>query len=154
MEKALRRTLDGGAFRHVPLTRSKVMRSVRSKGNRSTETRLRLALVRARVSGWVLHSDDLPGKPDFYFRRDNLAVFADGCFWHGCPACGHIPPTNRLFWATKISRNKNRDLAATRKLKSIGISVIRLWEHDIQSNLENCVREIRSKTLSTGDCVH
>ncbi|MHB8974086.1 MAG: PDDEXK family nuclease [Pirellulaceae bacterium] len=85
------------------------MRAVRGRGNKSTETRLRLALVRAGISGWRLHAKEVHGKPDFFFPAASLAVFVDGCFWHGCPRCGHIPKAHALFWRTKIDRNKHRD---------------------------------------------
>src|SRR5690242_4583024 len=112
MESVLRLTLKSRRFTRVPPARSHVMSAIRSSGNRSTELRLRLALVRAGIPGWKLHVTGLPGRPDFFFPRRNLAVFVDGCFWHGCPKCGHLPRTNHLFWKTKISRTKMRDMAA------------------------------------------
>ena len=85
MEKILRRELPGGQFRDVTPARSRAMAAVRGKGNISTEQRLRLALVRAGVSGWTLHTKSIVGCPDFYFAKQRLAIFTDGCFWHGCP---------------------------------------------------------------------
>lgn len=154
MEKALRATLLGGHFKRVPPARSKVMSSIRSQGNRSTEVRIRLALVRARARGWKLHFTGLPGKPDFYFLASGLAIFVDGCFWHGCPRCGHIPKTNTRFWQTKISRNKKRDSVTNRILRAKGIAILRLWEHDVQCNLAVCLTKIfnyqaRLKSLET-----
>src|SRR5258708_39144098 len=128
MERALRAKLSGGYFKQVPLARSKVMSSIRSRGNRNTEVRLRLALVRAGAWGWKLHLARLPGKPDFYFLGTRLAVFVDGCFWHGCPRCGHIPKTNTRFWRAKIFRNKKRDSATNRMLRTKGIAFLRFWE--------------------------
>jgi DNA mismatch endonuclease (patch repair protein) len=132
MERRLREILDDGKFRVVSAARSRQMRAIRGTGNRSTELRLRFALVRAGVNGWKLHAKDLPGKPDFYFPEQKLAVFVDGCFWHGCPKCGHIPNNNRRFWATKLALNKERDQANKRRLRTLGIATIRIWEHEIK----------------------
>lgn len=78
-----------------------------------------------------MHVLDLPGKPDFFFPSEKLAVFVDGCFWHGCPTCGHVPKSNSAFWRAKIQRNRERDESATEKLEAIGIKVIRFWEHEL-----------------------
>lgn len=90
-----------------------------------------MALVRAGISGWVLHAKDLPGKPDFFFPTMNVAVFVDGCFWHGCPKCGHIPRTRAEFWAAKIQRNRERDLQMSALLRRQKIRVLRIWEHEL-----------------------
>src|SRR5882672_8106715 len=108
MEKLLRTMLPEGRFTNVSKIRSKTMAAVKSKHNLTTEIQFRMALVRAGITGWVTHSD-LPGKPDVYFPKARIAVFLDGCFWHGCPRCGHVPKTNSLFWETKIGRNQSRD---------------------------------------------
>jgi DNA mismatch endonuclease, patch repair protein len=108
------------------------MGKIRGKHNKSTDTALRMALVRAGIRGWQMYPADVPGKPDVYFIRKRLAVFVDGCFWHGCPKCGHIPRTNRPFWKAKILRNQERDRRTTRKLTAIGIRVVRMWEHSLQ----------------------
>src|SRR4051812_44966339 len=111
MEKCLRKKLPGGVFRDVPVKRSVAMGLIRGKGNRTTELPLRLALVRNGVRDWNLHVAELPGKPDFYFPKQQLAVFVDGCFWHGCARCGHIPKTNSSFWGAKIERNRERRIS-------------------------------------------
>lgn len=128
----MRRKLPGGTFRNVSPRTSRTMAAVAGKRNKTTETRFRMALVRAGVAGWVLHSEDVVGKPDIYFPVERVAVFLDGCFWHGCPNCGHVPKTNRAFWRAKIARNQQRDQKATRQLRANGVSVIRIWEHDIK----------------------
>jgi DNA mismatch endonuclease, patch repair protein len=113
--------------------RSQVMAAIRHRGNRSTELTFAGLLRRARVSGWKLHSLEVTGKPDFYFPTRRVAIFVDGCFWHGCPRCFQAPQQNALFWAEKIERNRKRDRKVTRSLRGEGIKVIRLWEHDLQS---------------------
>lgn len=109
--------------------RSEIMRRVKGKGNRSTEQRL-VALLRERqLSGWRRHLP-LPGKPDVAYPRQKVAIFVDGCFWHGCPRHCRIPATNRAYWTRKIERNKMRDRCCTRELKQNGWTVIRIWEHE------------------------
>jgi len=112
--------------------RSEIMSAVRGRGNRSTEWRLRAALVRCGIRGWKLHYPLLPGNPDFAFPRERLAVFVDGCFWHGCPRCGRQPKTNREFWRTKILGNVARDRRKRAHLRRLGWRVIRVWEHDFK----------------------
>jgi len=132
MEKKLKKKLKGGKFDNVPLVRSRTMAAIRGKNNRTTELSLRMALVRAGIKEWETNVEDLAGKPDFFFRKKRLAVFVDGCFWHGCPKCGHYPKTRSSFWKTKILRNKERDKSNRRKLRRKGIKVVRIWEHSLK----------------------
>src|SRR6185369_6146091 len=108
MERLLSATLPGGRFQNVSEGRSRAMAAVKGKNNRTTEIQFRMALVRGGITGWVTHAS-LPGKPDIYFPKAKVAIFLDGCFWHGCERCGHVPKTNHRFWATKIRRNQERD---------------------------------------------
>ena len=115
-----------------PAKRSAVMSLIRSRGNRDTELRL-IALFRIHgITGWRRNAQVL-GKPDFVFRAAKLAVFVDGCFWHGCPRPKHAPlPKNRAeWWAAKLSRNKARDLIVARTLRVKGWTVLRVWECDL-----------------------
>jgi len=125
------------------------MRAVRAKDNKSTELRLRMALVQAGVCGWSLHAKYLPGRPDFCFRSNKLAVFVDGCFWHGCPACGHLPRVRAEFWRAKIERNRERDKRTRMELQSLGFRVIRFWEHELQVSLKECVRMVSNELTET-----
>ena len=106
MERTLRKHLPGGVFDGVSPARSRAMAAVRGRGNKTTERGLRLGLVRGGVRGWKLRPKGLRGNPDFLFPEARVAIFVDGCFWHGCPDCGHVPRTNRAFWAAKIERNR------------------------------------------------
>jgi len=133
MERKLRKTLKGGKFKNVPAVRSKTMSAIRGKNNRTTELCFRMALVRAGIKGWETNAEDLVGKPDFFFRKKRIAVFVDGCFWHGCPRCGHYPKTRSSFWKMKILRNKERDQKNRRKLHRNGIKVLRIWEHSLKT---------------------
>lgn len=110
--------------------RSEIMSRVRGKGNKSTELRL-IALFREhQIKGWR-RNYPLLGKPDFAFPRERLAVFVDGCFWHGCPRHGSLPSANRGFWEKKLNRNKERDREVNRALRAKGWRVLRLWQHEL-----------------------
>ena len=133
MEKLLRQKLSGGKFLNVNPARSKTMSAIRGKNNKTTDRRLRMALIRHGIRGWSANPKNVSGSPDIYFPRKATAIFVDGCFWHGCPMCGHIPKTRTSFWATKIRRNKERDRKTNHELKSRLIKVVRIWEHQLRS---------------------
>jgi len=114
--------------------RSEIMAAVRSRGNRSTEWKIRAILIQSGIRGWKLHCQYLPGRPDFTFLKERIAVFVDGCFFHGCPKCGRIPKSNQDFWRTKILKNKIRDRRCRAQLRRSGWRVLRLWEHDLRSS--------------------
>ena len=143
MEKILKKQLPGGEFKGVSPARSRAMAAVKSKGNKTTELRLRLGLVRAHVRGWKLNVKGIKGRPDIFFPETGVVVFADGCYWHGCEKCGHFPSVNGKFWKTKILRNRERDAAVTRHLSGEGYHVIRLWEHELAEDLTKCVEQIQ-----------
>jgi len=110
--------------------RSAVMALIRSRGNRATELRL-IALMREHgITGWRRNAPVF-GKPDFVIRTAKLAVFVDGCFWHGCPRHATKPANNREFWMAKLARNAQRDRAVTRALRASGWTVLRVWECDL-----------------------
>ena len=114
-------------------TRSRLMSRVRSSGTKTTEWRFRGLLVQAAIRGWRIgHRCGLPGNPDVVFHRARLAVFLDGCFWHGCERCRTIPATNSQFWLAKIRKNKHRDQRAVMKLRADGWKVLRIWEHELR----------------------
>ncbi len=143
MERLLKSKLRNGRFEGLTPTNSWRMSSVRGKHNRTTELVLRMAFVRMGISGWVLHSD-LPGCPDFFFPNKKLAVFVDGCFWHGCPKCGHVPRQNKPYWAAKLQRNRQRDVLTSERLRVAGIKVLRFWEHELKKgSVATCVARVR-----------
>jgi DNA mismatch endonuclease (patch repair protein) len=110
--------------------RSEVMRAIRSSGNRSTELRLVQLLRQWRISGWR-RGRPLPGRPDLVFPKERIAVFVDGCFWHGCPQHGRTPRSRQGYWREKLARNRARDREAARLLREKGWRVLRFWEHDL-----------------------
>jgi len=69
-------------------------------------------------------------RPDVVFPRQRVAVFIDGCFWHGCPSHGVRPQTNAAYWSAKIRRNQERDRSNTDVLRAAGWDVVRVWEHE------------------------
>ena len=111
--------------------RSEVMSRIRSHGNKSTELRFIEILREAGISGWRRHQKVF-GKPDFVFRKQRVAVFVDGCFWHGCPKCNRHSASNRAFWEAKFSGNRKRDRLVTATLKRQGWRVVRIWEHQLK----------------------
>src|SRR5881398_1970603 len=74
----------------------------------------------------------LPGKPDFVFCRQKVAIFVDGDFWHGNPNSFRIPKTNQAYWSAKIERNRARDVEATAELEALGWTVFRIWESSLR----------------------
>ena len=127
------------------IKRSAIMAAVRSRGNRGTELSLVALLGRHGFVGWRRHQS-LPGKPDFIFRRQKVALFIDGCFWHGCSRHLRMPASNREYWLAKISRNKLRDKKVTKELRRRGWVVIRFWEHDLRNETQ-LVRRLRQALL-------
>jgi len=117
------------------------MQAIRSSGNKTTERRFRFALVGAGIQGWTMRTQRVLGNPDFLFAKVSVAIFLDGCFWHGCATCGHIPKTRRPFWKAKIARNRQRDRSMTRRMRTRGFSVLRFWEHDL-NNIERCIERV------------
>ena len=126
-----------------PEVRSRVMATVQSRRNRSTEWRVRAALIGAGVKGWKLNAGDILGKPDFVFPVERVAVFVDGCFWHGCSRCKRVPSSNVAYWKSKIQRNRARDRAISRNLRRQGWQVIRVWEHQLKTT-ERVLKRIRT----------
>lgn len=112
--------------------RSAVMALIRGSGNKDTELRMIILFRSHGITGWGRNARVF-GKPDFVFRRQRVAVFVDGCFWHGCPKPKHspCPKGNADFWFNKLSGNRRRDRLVTRTLRARGWTVVRVWEHDL-----------------------
>jgi DNA mismatch endonuclease, patch repair protein len=111
-----------------------VRASMRSNKGRDTkpERELRSAVhalgLRYRVS--VRPLKNVRRTADLAFTRDKVAVFLDGCFWHGCPNHHTVAATNAEFWATKVETNRARDRDTDRRLVEAGWAVVRVWEHE------------------------
>jgi DNA mismatch endonuclease, patch repair protein len=112
--------------------RSEVMSLIRSSGNRDTELALVKLFRRRRITGWRRNQRAF-GKPDFLFRKQKVALFVDGCFWHGCRWHCRMPKSRSAFWKTKIFKNKERDREVSSQLRRQGWRVVRIWEHSLRS---------------------
>lgn len=111
-----------------PEVRSAVMRRVKG---RDTGPEIIVRRLIWRLGGrYRLNRADLPGKPDIALGRSKVAIFVDGCFWHGhdCRRGARIPKHNREYWTRKIAANKVRDLTARAALEAAGWRVVRIWE--------------------------
>ncbi len=143
--------------------RSQVMSQIRSRGNKDTELVLAKLFRLHEISGWRRHvqivvrghrqSSGTHGtplqvrkfsvRPDFIFPRFKVAVFVDGCFWHGCPRHATQPKSNRAFWNHKLAWNKARDRRVNRTLRGQGWRVVRIWECSLRRRPEACLNRIR-----------
>ena len=116
-----------------PEDRRKTMRAVKGKGTQP-ERQLFSMLAGMGLGGWRKNADDLIGKPDVVFPCEQVAIFVDGCFWHGCPHCQRkLPQTNRAYWQRKIKRNVELASLTNQQLRAAGWRVIRIWEHEIRN---------------------
>jgi DNA mismatch endonuclease (patch repair protein) len=123
------------------ITRSENMRRIRSRGTRP-ETLLGLALAAAQLE--VDPQGQTPaGRPDFVVSSDRLAIFVDGCQWHGCPQHYVRPRTRVEFWSKKLRDAVGRDRRQTRQLVAAGWRVVRVWEHDILTAVHDVVAVVR-----------
>ena len=120
--------------------RTRNMFAIVSK-NTKPEIAVRKGLYKLGL-GFRIHSK-LPGKPDIIFPSRKVAIFINGCFWHG-HGCefDHKPKTNVKFWLEKIKTNKIRDKKALKDLKSLGWKTLTVWECEIEKNLEKSVNKI------------
>ena len=129
----------------TPEKRSALMSRIKGKG-----TTPELYIERLMSAGGLQfgqHDPSLPGKPDFVFREDSVAVFIDGDFWHGWrfPVWQHKLSDQ---WQQKISTNRNRDDRNHRKLRRWGWTVLRIWEHQVEADPVGCVGRIASVVTS------
>ena len=137
--------------------RSEVMSRIRGRGNKDTELKLAKLLRAHKISGWrrqvtlsvrssrgneaqtksrkLIRASSrrlLRVRADFIFPKLKLALFVDGCFWHGCPKHATKPKNNRAFWQKKLAGNKKRDALVTQALRRAGWRVLRVWEHTLR----------------------
>jgi len=105
-------------------------------GNKARDTKPELAVRRLlHAHGYRYRvnyrpSPDIRRTADIVFTRRRIAVFIDGCFWHGCPLHGTSPKANADYWGPKLARNVERDLDTTARLTAAGWTVLRFWEHE------------------------
>lgn len=139
----------------IPIEASSKEASQRMAKVRQKDTKAEMSLrrelhrkgLRYRVNFKVL---DKPRRiADIVFTKQKLAIFVDGCFWHGCPEHATWPKQNSQFWQSKISTNKVRDLDTNERLRSIGWTVLRFWEHEEPSILAEIVEKLIKPARST-----
>ena len=111
--------------------RMKRVRTSRTSAEREVEKVLRRVGLRYRRN-----LKSLPGTPDFLIQDENLAVFVDGCFWHGCPRCFSGTRRNGRWWKAKIETNRRRDKRMDARLRRLGYRVIHFWEHDSKTRVQ------------------
>jgi len=126
--------------------RSEIMSCVHSNKNKSTELRLIDIFKELGIKGWR-RNYRVKGKPDFVFLKEKIAVFTDGCFWHGHGCRNITPENNKDYWEKKITTNKARDKAINKYLKSIGWKVIRIWECELIRKKRNLAIKKIYRTL-------
>lgn len=128
-----------------PADRLRTMRAVKGKDTR-LEKRLFSMLARMGLSGWKKNAGEIVGKPDVAFVNERVAIFVDGCFWHGCPQCQRpLPKTNRKYWARKIERNVALARSHKQRLRRGGWTVVRVWEHEVRRSAD--AGKIRTRIL-------
>jgi DNA mismatch endonuclease (patch repair protein) len=109
---------------HTKAQRRYNMSRIRSSG---TNPELKIKKL-MQALGLAYQPKGIMGRPDFADKKRKIAVFVDGCFWHGCPKHGNLPKSNIFFWRKKIQTNRVRDRKVNCELKKLGWKVIRIWE--------------------------
>ena len=113
--------------------RSQVMAQIKSTGT-LPETRLGALLALWLPEEEILHAPkEIVGRPDFVLTARKIAIFLDGCFFHGCPQHYREPKQNSEYWLAKVARNRRHDKQVTKALKAAGWRVIRIWEHELRT---------------------
>lgn len=115
------------------------------KGKNTKPERIIRKILWENGHRYRIHNDTVFGKPDISFKKSKLAIFIDGCFWHGCEKCYNEPKTNPEFWKRKIEQNRLRRKKVCTKLEEEGWQILEFWEHDIKQTPRVIVKEIESK---------
>ena len=121
--------------------RSEIMSHIRSKNNKSTELKLIKIFNEYGITGWR-RNYNVKGHPDFVFLKKKIAVFVDGCFWHGHKCQKHKPKDNSEYWKNKISYNKLHDKQTTELFQKRGWTVIRIWECKLKNKPQKLLSKI------------
>ncbi len=129
--------------------RSDVMKRVRASGNKSTELKLIELFSSNHITGWR-RKYPVKGHPDFVFLDKRIAIFVDGCFWHGHDCRNTRPADNAEYWAKKRQRNIEHDRAVTEAFEKRGWIVLRIWECELKKkNLPDTLVRIQ-EALAAG----
>ena len=122
--------------------RSRVMSSIRGKNTRP-ELSIRKILWGKGIR-YRIHDKSVYGIPDISNKSRKVAVFIDGCFWHGCKKCYKEPRTNTSFWRNKVKRNRQRRTEVKRKLLGEGWKVLEVWEHQVNEDARKTAKLVSS----------
>lgn len=123
--------------------RSEIMSKVRSKNNKSTELKLIQIFRENDIVGWK-RNYPVKGHPDFVFLDRKIAVFVDGCFWHGHDCRNTRPSDNADYWTRKRERNMKHDKEVTELFERRGWVVIRIWECELKKkNYQNLAEKLK-----------
>lgn len=125
------------------------MSAIRSRDTKA-ELRLRRELRCRNLIGYRCSPKSVYGRPDVAFTRWKVAIFVDGCFWHGCPVCYVRPVGNREFWDTKLGMNVARDRQVDEELERQGWVVLRFWEHEVMDSPSEVAESVRGALLNAG----
>jgi DNA mismatch endonuclease, patch repair protein len=118
------------------------------RGNRKRDTgpelRVRRRLFSEGYRFYVARRPLGPGSPvaDIVFPRARVAVFVDGCYWHGCPEHYRIPKAHAEYWGPKIANNKRRDAVTDEWLAARGWTVVRVWEHELVASAVDRITQL------------
>ena len=122
--------------------RSEIMSKVRSKNNKSTELKLIQVFKENGIVGWK-RNYQVKGHPDFVFLNKKVAIFVDGCFWHGHDCRNTRPSDNADYWTKKRERNKKHEKEITVLFELRGWTVIRIWECELKKkNYPNLLKKL------------
>lgn len=130
-----------------PEKRSALM--ARIKGRDTGPEQMVAAALAALGADWETHARDLPGRPDFVYREAQVAVFVDGDFWHGW----RFPQWRDKLsekWEAKIDSNRRRDARNHHRLRRMGWKVIRLWEHQVEADIDGCIARVKRLLRKSG----
>ena len=123
--------------------RSKIMSAVHSKQNKSTEMKLIKIFKENGIIGWR-RNYKVKGHPDFVFPDKKIAIFVDGCFWHGHDCRNTRPADNAEYWQKKRERNMRHDKEITALFENRGWTVIRIWECELKKkNFERLKEKLK-----------
>jgi DNA mismatch endonuclease (patch repair protein) len=120
--------------------RSKIMASIKGKDTKPEITIRKILWSHGKR--YRIHDNGILGRPDISHKGKKVAIFIDGCFWHGCHICYKEPKTNTGFWKKKMERNRNRRREVTAHLNSEGWKILEFWEHEINSSPEKVAKRI------------
>lgn len=124
------------------------------RGNRGRNTKPEIALraelhrrgLRYRVDHQIALANMRPVRPDVAFTRWKVAVFVDGCYWHGCPEHGTSPRVNASYWSAKLATNRERDRRQVLALEGAGWHVVRVWEHEEPAEAAERIAQVLALT--------